>query len=190
MAGLVVDDVVRSALALAVSAMDAYFRDKFIDRLIPYAKSHKATVLSPTLKSAGVQMADLLELLGKDRPHRTLRNKIAAWLQAQPMHDLNRVDKLFKPFGLPNLTTDAINVANASKKRGAAFGRSTVEKVVSRRHEIVHYADYFAGKNDLQKIDADRVLRQIDYVRRLVESADGLIDSATRSTKRGKRKSK
>ena len=76
-------------------------------------------------------MNEVLRLLGKQRPHRTLRNKIADWLLQKPMHDLDQVDKLFQGFGLKDLTE------NAAKKDGAKTARSKVVSAVKRRHELL-----------------------------------------------------
>ena len=48
-------DMTRSAVVLAVAAMDSYFTDVFVERLIVYIKSHKPnTKLVELLSKAGV----------------------------------------------------------------------------------------------------------------------------------------
>ncbi|MAT27039.1 MAG: hypothetical protein CMN29_19165, partial [Sandaracinus sp.] len=60
-ANLSLDDLLRSALMLGVSGMDAYYRDKFVERLVPYTKKHgPKKVLENALEKAGVTMADIL----------------------------------------------------------------------------------------------------------------------------------
>jgi hypothetical protein len=173
-AELNLDDLLRSALMLGVSAMDAYYRDKFLERLVPYAKAKSATkTLEDALSRAGVTMTDVLELLGNKRPHRTLRNKIAGWLLGKPMHDLDQVDVLLQGFGIKKLTE------NAAKKDGAKTIRTKVEDAVQRRHDIAHYGDYFAGKKTLKKIERAWTVKQLDWIARLVEQSDAIISSAT-----------
>jgi hypothetical protein len=173
-ADLDLDDLLRSALVLAVSAMDAYYRDKFLERLIPYIKT-KPTVkpLEDALSKAGATMADVLGLLGNKRPRRTLRNKIAKWLLEKPMHDMDQIDALIRGFGIKNLTE------NSAKKGGAPTLRKKVVVAVKRRHAIVHYSDYYSVKNKPKDIDHDWTAKQVDLIVRLVEQSDAIIDSAT-----------
>ncbi|MDP8254104.1 MAG: HEPN domain-containing protein [Candidatus Alcyoniella australis] len=171
---LSLDDLLRSALMLGVSGMDAYFRDKFLDRLVPYVTKKKTPkTLEKPLSDAGVSMSDVLELLNNQRPHRTLRNKIANWLLEKPMHDLRQVDDLFLGFGIKKLTE------NAAKKSGAPTINKKVSDAVNRRHNIAHYGDYFAGRSKLKEIKRDWTKRQLNWISRLVKEADSIIASAT-----------
>jgi acyl-CoA reductase-like NAD-dependent aldehyde dehydrogenase len=107
----------------------------------------------------------------------------------KPMHDLDKVDELFQGFGVVDLTVRAAHKA-AKRKLGRGVAREKVEnsakllrskvvKMVARRHEIVHYGDYFQGKGALQEVTAEDVQKQIEHVRRLVAEADEIIESAT-----------
>jgi hypothetical protein len=64
----------------------------------------QSTDLAQALEKASAGLTDLLALLGNDRPHRTLRNKVADWLLEKPMHDLAQVDELFLSLGVKDLT--------------------------------------------------------------------------------------
>lgn len=173
-ANLSLDDLLRSALMLGVSGMDAYYRDKFVERLVPYTKKHGTKkVLENALEKAGVTMADILPLLGNARPHRTLRNRIADWLARKPMHDLDQIDTLFQGFGLEKLTE------NAAKKDGAKTINTLVKKAVQRRHDIAHYGDYHAGKNSLKSMKRKWTRQQLNRIQRLVNESEAIITSAT-----------
>lgn len=159
---------------LGVSGMDAYYRDKFVERIVPYTrKNGPKKVLQDALEKAGVTMADLLPLLGNARPHRTLRNRIADWLSRKPMHDLDQIDILFQRFGLKKLTE------NAAKKDGARTINELVKKAVQRRHDIAHYGDYYAGKRSLKGIERKWTRQQLDRIQRLLNESDEMITSAT-----------
>lgn len=171
---LQLDDLLRSALMLGISAMDAYYRDKFLERLIPYAKKKGATkTLQQALDKANVSISDVLALLGKKRPHRTLRNKIANWLLLRPMHDLDQIDELMLGLGIKKITE------NAAKKDGAPTIRDKVKSAVTRRHDIVHYGGYYSGKNSLKGIGRDQTRKQLKWVARLVEQSESITNSAT-----------
>lgn len=169
-----IDDLLRSALMLGVSAMDAYYRDKFLERLIPFVKKKSATrTLEKALQDAGVSMGDVLSLLGNRRPLRSLRNKVADWLLSKPMHDLDQVDGLFVAFGLKNLTE------HAAKKDGAVTIRRKVADAVARRHDIVHYGDYYGGRTSLKTLTNTWTRRRLNWISRLVSQSEDMINSAT-----------
>ena len=49
-------------------------------------------------------LTDVLAPLGNDRPHRTLRSKVADWLLEKPIHDLAQVYVLFLSLGVKGFT--------------------------------------------------------------------------------------
>jgi hypothetical protein len=75
----------------------------------------QSTDLVQALEKASVGLTDVLALLGNDRPHRTLRNKVADWLLEKTMHDLGQVDELFLSLGVKDLTQEGRHYANDPK---------------------------------------------------------------------------
>ena len=63
----------------------------------------QSTDLSQALEKVSAGLTDVLALLGNDRPHRTLRNKVADWLLEKKIHDLAQVDELFLSLGVKDL---------------------------------------------------------------------------------------
>ena len=63
----------------------------------------QSTDLGQALEKVSVGLTDVLALLGNDRPHRTLRNKVADWLLEKTIHDLAQVDEFFLSLGVKDL---------------------------------------------------------------------------------------
>jgi hypothetical protein len=62
-------DLLRSAVVLAVSGMDAYFTDKFAELLVPFLKRFGPTPgVVHLLSEAGLDTKTALEMLAMDRP--------------------------------------------------------------------------------------------------------------------------
>jgi len=58
------EDLVRFSVVLSVSALDAYFTDKFCDTLVPFLKKNSPTDdLVELLESAGLNTRTALELI-------------------------------------------------------------------------------------------------------------------------------
>jgi hypothetical protein len=70
-------DLLRAALVLAVSGMDAYFTNKFADLLVPYIKKYNPSKnLVELLSNAGLDTEQALYLIQMSRPTRRLRTII------------------------------------------------------------------------------------------------------------------
>src|SRR5262245_27254248 len=63
------DDLGRASIVLAVSAMDNYFTEAFIEKLVPFLMSnHPSKRLVEILEKSGFGMADALQLLNQFNP--------------------------------------------------------------------------------------------------------------------------
>ena len=61
-------DILRSSVVFAVSAMDAYFTDKFADMVVPFLQKKGSTEkLVEVLSEAGLDTRVALELISMDR---------------------------------------------------------------------------------------------------------------------------
>jgi hypothetical protein len=163
-------DLLRSAVVLSVSGMDAYFTDKYTDILIPFLKKRGPTKdLISFLSSAGLDTKVALEMLQMERPYRRIRTIVDSYLGTVTTQRANVIDELFLSYGLKDFTKHAV----AMCKRRNLWRR--IELLVERRHQIAHEADLNAhGK--LQRIESKKVRKQIQDLRLFVKSADGLCD--------------
>ena len=132
------DDLLRSALALAVAGFDRYFTHRFADILAGHLRySEPSKELLETLDSWGINQKFLLRLISKqpDRPFRTIRNKVHPSLFRLTTQQTTEIDKLFKKVGIYGLTG---RVEKLHKKK---FLVKRVNDAVLRRHSIVHEGD-------------------------------------------------
>jgi ATP-dependent helicase/DNAse subunit B len=129
-------DLLRASIVLSVSAMDAYFTNKFVDILIPYLKNKGPNKrLAKLLEDAGLDVEQALEMINMERPWRRIRTLMDAYLEKFTTQKAHIIDELFLALGIKDFTKHAQGIV---KYRGLL---SKIEHIVERRHEIVHDGD-------------------------------------------------
>lgn len=130
-------DMGRAAVVLAVAAMDAYFTDVFVERLVPFIKRRGATRdLVKLLGEAGLDTECALQLIVLKSPFRKIRRLVEDHLDKMTTQKFEIIDKLFAIYGLKDFTT---NVASYSRKGDRLL--MSIRKLVQRRHMIAHEGD-------------------------------------------------
>ena len=167
------DDLTRASVVLAVASMDTYFTARFAEMLVPYLKKHGAkTSLVSTLEKAGLDTTQALEMLQMDRPYRRIRTLMDAYLERYTTQRMGVINELFLCYGLKKFCE---NTQNKAKRKNLL---RRVEKIVERRHEIVHDGD-LNSHDKLQKIDAADIGRQLADLKLFVETAHELTLART-----------
>lgn len=162
-------DIVRGAVVLSVSALDAYVTDVFAEKLVTYLKKYKPdNSLVELLAEAGLDTREALNLITMDRPYRRIRTLVQSYYNTYTTQKFDVIDEIFLPYRIKDLT----NHAEAKTKRKAL--KKSVGKLIQRRHDIAHSGDY-NGHGRLVKIDEDRIARRINNLELLVTSMDELI---------------
>ena len=162
-------DIVRGAVVLAVSALDAYVTDVFAEKLVPYIKTYNPDdSLIKLLSEAGLNTKEALVLIRMDRPYRRIRTLIEKYYSKYTTQKFEVIDKLFLQYHLKNITQ------NAANKSGKALIKRSVEILIERRHDIAHNGDYnnHGRINDISEIS---VLRRINDLNTLVTMMDEII---------------
>lgn len=110
-----------------------------------------------------------LELIKADRPYRKIRTLIDRYYAKYTTQRLCVIDKLFLQYRIKNITK------RAADKSGKKTLLSSVEKIIERRHSIVHDGDY----NDFKKIKQvkDGDIKRIKDLKVLVDNMDEIIES-------------
>ena len=130
-------DILRASVTLAVAALDAYITDVFTENLVPYLKSRKPSKsLIKLLSDAGLNTEEALTLISMDRPYRRIRTLVSKHYSSHVTQQFRVIDELFLPYGLKDITH------NAEKRSGRTSLKSSVSKLITRRHKIVHSGDY------------------------------------------------
>ncbi len=172
----VLSDIIRTALVLGISAMDAYFTDKFIEKFVPYIQKHgtNKTMVSQ-LEKLGFSTETALELIPKtriERPYRRLRNLVEQYLERLVTQRFDSIDKLFNSFTIKDLSK------KAEKKARRKNLLKIVENAVKRRHAIVHKGDL--NKHDkLRPIKLSEIKTRLRDIATYVEHCDDIINSKT-----------
>lgn len=162
-------DLIRSAVVLAVAAMDAYFTDVFAEHLVRYLKEKGAgKCLTKTLSEAGLDTRTALELIAMKRPYRRIRSLIEAHLERTTTQRADAIDELFIGYGIQNFCVRAQGIA------GRKNLISSVRKLVERRNEIAHDGD-INSHGSLQAINSKMIRRKVTDVVTFVSASEKLL---------------
>ncbi|WP_424980742.1 hypothetical protein [Leisingera sp. S232] len=158
---------------------DRYFTHRFAELLANYLKREEPSdEIIELLLNAGVTLKLTLKLLAeqRDRPFRTIRNKVQPELFYLTTQQTKEIDKLFKKVGLHNLTD---RVCKKSKKKRL---RDRVNKAVYRRHSIAHEADLHSH-HKVSKLSVSTVELWLDALEEFVSLSDGIIATEMKKKK-------
>lgn len=171
-------DTVRASIVIAVAAMDSYFTKKFVEVLVEFLKKNGPTdALVELLQKAGLDTRESLKLLGMQRPYRRIRNLVEAHFETYVTQRFSVIDDLYIGFSLKDLS------ANAIKKTGYIRAQSSIEKLIEKRHQIVHEGDVNShGK--IRGINPNEIKNKFKLLRLFVECSDDIIEKKIKSIKR------
>ncbi|MCP5141959.1 MAG: hypothetical protein H6980_06375 [Gammaproteobacteria bacterium] len=162
-------DIVRGAVVLSVAALDAYVTDVFAEKLVAYLKAYTPDEsLVQLLSDAGLDTKEALKLITMERPYRRIRNLIQQYYQRYTTQKFQVIDELFLHYRLMKIT------ANAEGRSGKKGIKTSVGKLIDRRHDIAHGGDYnLYGK--INDIDEDKIAKRIKHLEILVVNIDAII---------------
>lgn len=168
-------DILRGAIVLAVAAFDAYATDCFSEYFVHYVKKYGVdSSLEELLKQAGFTVKFALELIDSDRPYRKIRTLIDKYYYKYTTQKLNVIDELYKQYHIQGLTK---NAARRSGKNERILLQS-VNKIIERRHSIVHDGDY-NEHNKIKSVSSNDLKRIID-LKVLVDNMEYIISNRMR----------
>lgn len=166
-------DILRGAIVLAVAAFDAYATDCFGEMFVPYIKKRGVDeALMELLDKAGFNIKFAIELIGAERPYRKIRTLIEKYYATYTTQRLRVIDELFVQFHIKRITE------NAEQKSGRKILLKSVEKIIQRRHSIVHDGDY----NEFNRIKEVTLsdLKRIDDLVILVSNMEDIVQNKFR----------
>lgn len=165
-------DILRGAIVLAVAAFDAYATDCFSEHFCDYVKKYGVDAsLEGLLTQAGFTVKFALELIDSERPYRKIRTLIDKYYYKYTTQKLNVIDDLFKQYHIMGLTKNAADRSGRNRQRLL----SSVNKIIERRHSIVHDGDY-NDHNRIRKVESS-VINRIADLKLLVENMDFIIEN-------------
>ncbi len=161
------DDLFRAGIVLAVAAMDSYFTDRFCEALTPYIKRNGTNSgLENLLRKAGLDTGTAVSMFDNKRPKRVLSNMVKRHLSTFVTQNFKSVNNLYKCIGFEKPITI---IAQEKAKRKHLL--KSIEKLVERRHKIVHAGDYNSHGN-LNAIEYQRLFKKILELKLLVTNVD------------------
>ena len=164
------DDLFRAGIVLSVAAMDAYFTDRFCEALIPYMNKNEINKgLKELLGKSGLTLAKSIEMFDNKRPKRVMSNMVRRHLSTFVTQNFKSVDTLYKCIGFEKPVT-----LSAQTKSNRKHLLRSIEKLVERRHKIVHAGDYNQHGN-LNAIEYQRMFRKILQIRVLVANFEKIL---------------
>lgn len=164
------DDLFRAGIVLSVAAMDSYFTDRFCEALVPYIKKEGLNKgLKELLSKSGMTLEKSIEMFDNKRPKRVMSNLVRRHLLTFVTQNFKTVDKLYKCIGFEKPLTLS---AQALSKRKRLL--SSIEKLVERRHKIVHAGDY-NQHGRLNQIEYQMTFKWILEIRVIVANIEKLL---------------
>lgn len=144
--------------------------DCFSEKFIFYIK-HKGVdnTLEELLSKAGFDIKFSLELINSERPYRKIRTIIEKYYSKYTTQRLSVIDELFLQYHIKGLTKKAAD--KSGKKRILA----SVQKIIERRHSIVHDGDYNEYNRIINVSESD--LKRINDLETLVSNTDEISET-------------
>jgi len=168
----------RAGIVTVVAAFDNYFTSRFSECVTPILKKEGPTEgLIELLDMAGLDLKGALELLHMQRPHRRIRNLVDNHFSEYTTQKFHVIDNLFLSIGLKDFTS------NVEKKAKRSTLNVSIQKLIRRRHVIVHCGDINThGK--IRKIDPYDTKKRMQNIKLFVTKAEELISSRMKKRKK------
>jgi len=173
------DDLLRAAVVIGVAAMERFLKDRFLELFIPFLKDEQKR------KGVGKWNKPTDELLAESGidadfwrenslcPAKKILVKLSKQVRDYVrtgivLQKRKAIEGLYTCYGMGNIIQFAIGKA----ERKTLW--DSVEKLIKRRHQVAHGADYlYAGK--LDSVDKKEVVRRLGHVSKLVNSIDEVL---------------
>lgn len=164
------DDLFRAGIVLAVSAMDAYYTDRFCEALIPHVERYGTNEkLMDLFHKSGFDTKQAIRMFNNTRPKRVLSNMVRKKLKNFVTQDFRTIDDLYRCLGFNKSFTASVQ----GIARRKTLVRS-VDSIIKRRHQIVHAGDCNTHGN-LNPIAYTTYLRKMRDIQTLVSSSETLL---------------
>ena len=165
------NDNIRMATVLSVAGMDAYFTLKFRDIITEFLSTEEpGEDLINLLRDAGLNTRMALELIWMERPLRRIGTLVERYFDKYTTQRFDAIDDLFKTIGLPNLCQNAEGIV------GRTTLRTSISKLVEKRHEIVHDADINSHVRP-RSISLETTQRRVGDIKLFIEACNTILEN-------------
>lgn len=160
------DWLLRSAIVLAVSAMDAYFHDRIRYR----AGRFTIDTLPKQLASLKIPLSEIAKWDEATRKGNVVRRWAVQHLETKSLQSPNAIVEALKLIGISNFWN---TVEPDSSARDAL--KTRLNNLVKRRNQIAHEGDRLRSRSSgkaLRPITHDYAVQAIEFVKELVQKTE------------------
>ena len=168
------DWLLRSAIVLAVSAMDAYFHDKMRYRAgrVPLYRDKEISTqsLPKQLSNLKIPLSELPRWHRAKRKGNVVRHWVVEHYAVRPLQNQEAIAGALKLVGIEDFWNALEPVQS---KREILLGQ--LQTLVERRNQIAHEGDRLKHRSSgqrLRPISQDDAVEAIEFVRQLVENVE------------------
>lgn len=180
------DDLLRAALVMAVSAMDAYFHAKVLQYVV---KRSKQVTVPARLLNHRILVSDFIVGTKKERSNSALRAAIERYLSHQTLQDPNKIASALSLIGVSDFWEAVARELGQDRE----MLKSNIGKIVKRRNQIAHEGDLSQSKkirNTSRAISPKYVSDAIKLFRKVAAAADQIIHLPTKKNSKKKKPKK
>ncbi|QKK98436.1 hypothetical protein GEV38_21785 [Pseudomonas sp. 13159349] len=170
------DDICRSVLVMAVSAVDSYMHWLVYDKL---SDVRKGKDLPPALAKLAVPFSSMALLADSVVEN---RNKIRPWVQVKNAMQKKLLSETFQSFDQLSVAMSMAGISGGWKKISEQLGEPTaalkarLNHIVHRRNQIVHEGDIMRKSRPrhvvFNDISVDQTIEDVDWLDDLVTAID------------------
>ncbi|MGA4455302.1 HEPN domain-containing protein [Pseudomonas fortuita] len=170
------DDICRSVLVMAVSAVDSYMHWLIYDKL---ADVRKGDDLPPALAKLAIPFSSLAMLADSVVEN---REKIRPWVQVKNAMQKKLLSETFQSFEQLGVAMSMAGITGGWKKISEKLGeppaaiKSRLNHIVHRRNQIVHEGDIMRKSRPrhvvFNDISVEQTVDDVDWLQDLIKAMD------------------
>lgn len=178
------DDLLRAALVMAVSAMDAYFHAKIIRHVVEHSKTKTP---ARRLLNERILVSDFIDGRRKQRSNYALRAAIERNLSFQSLQQPDKVADALGLIGVSKFWSEIAKICGQNKE----IICNRLSSIVRRRNYIVHEGDLSQSnrtRNESRRITQKEISDDIDFILQIINAAEKVINKSINDSKKVKSK--
>jgi len=172
-------DILRAAVVISVSAMDAYFHTKITEKTARFVRAKKGVHLPGRLVQIikdGASHDRLIEFMFKDKPLSHIASLVRKAIEDHTYQNSGKIEEGLKILGVDDLWFQIGKKLQISKDRAKKY----VQGYVDRRHRIVHRGDLgtaMKNKNKLRNITRFYADQCVKSVGKYIWAIDSIVEA-------------
>jgi hypothetical protein len=170
---ILLSDLLRASVTMAVSAMDAYYHAKIVDNVGKVLRANSE--FPPALNNVKMTIEDYVEACTSKYKRVAIGNAVDKSLGYKALQKPSDIAGALKIIGIEDFWT----VVGRELGSDADSVKAQLSTITKRRHVIVHEGDLVRSKktgNRSRTIEPGFTETSIDFIKTLVEASEVVID--------------